>query len=93
MVLKVFDFETIKQLAKTTNWCISKNKSYWNNYVSPENNTSQYVLFDFSKKEDDKHSIIGFTVMHNKGITNAHDFTNNNLFKNSGNEYDDNRGR
>lgn len=93
MVLKVFDFETIKQLAKTTNWCISKNKSYWNNYVSPANNTSQYVLFDFSKKEDDKHSIIGFTVMHNKGITNAHDFTNNNLFKNSGNEYDDNRGR
>lgn len=31
--------------------------------------------------------------MHNKGITNAHDFTNNNLFKNNGNEYDDNRGR
>lgn len=93
MVLKVFDFETIKQLAKTTNWCISKNKSYWNNYVSPANNTSQYVLFDFSKNEDDKHSIIGFTVMHNKGITNAHDFTNNNLFKNSGNEYDNNRGR
>ena len=93
MVLKVFDFETIKQLAKTTNWCISKNKTYWNSYVSPANNTSQYVLFDFSKNEDDKLSIIGFTVMHNKGITNAHDFTNNNLFKNNGNEYDDNRGR
>lgn len=93
MVLKVYDFETIKQLAKTTNWCISKNKSYWNNYVSPDNNASQYVLFDFSKEEDDRLSIIGFTVMHNKGITNAHDFTNNNLFKNCGSDYYDRRRR
>ena len=91
MVLKVCDFETIKQLAKTTNWCISKNKSYWNNYVSPDSNASQYVLFDFSKKEDDNLSIIGFTVTHNKGITNAHDFTNNNLFKNCGSDYNDRR--
>lgn len=93
MVLKVCDFETIKQLAKTTNWCISKNKSYWNNYVSPDSNASQYVLFDFSKKEDDNLSIIGFTVTHNKGITNAHDFTNNNLFKNCGSDYNDRRLR
>lgn len=91
MVLKVYDFETIKQLAKTTNWCISKNKTYWNNYVSPDSNASQYVLFDFSKEEDDNLSIVGFTVVHNKGITNAHDFTNSNLFKSCGNGYDDRR--
>ena len=93
MVLKVYDFETIKQLAKTTNWCISKNKTYWNNYVSLNSNASQYVLFDFSKEEDDNLSIVGFTVVHNKGITNAHDFTNSNLFKSCENDYDDRRGR
>lgn len=33
VVVRVNDFETIKRLAKTTNWCISKNKSYWTQYV------------------------------------------------------------
>ena len=80
MVLQVNDFETVKRLAKSTNWCISKNKSYWNNYIENHSDDSkQYMIFDFSKDEDDRMSIIGFTVAHNKGITHAHDFTNNSL--------------
>lgn len=80
MVLQVKDFETVKRLAKSTNWCISKNKSYWNNYIDNSmGNAKQYMIFDFSKDEDDKMSIVGFTVTHNKGITHAHDFTNNSL--------------
>lgn len=80
VLVEVFDYDTIKQLAKTTNWCISKNKSYWNNYVEHDrDNTKQYLIFDFSRKEDDKLSIVGFTTKYNKGITNAHDFVNNNL--------------
>ena len=75
VVLQVKDYETIKQMAKTTNWCISKNKSYWHNYVS-NNCSKQYMLFDFSKKEDDDLSIVGFTASSSTGITNAHDFTN-----------------
>lgn len=82
ILLEVFDYETIKQLAKTTNWCISKNKSYWNNYVEQHSSNKQYMVFDFSKKEDDKLSIVGFTTNKNKGIINAHDFTNNDLMGN-----------
>jgi hypothetical protein len=43
------------------------------------------MIFDFSKKEDDLLSIIGFTTEYNKGITHAHDFTNNDMMKSNGN--------
>lgn len=80
VLVKVIDYETIKQLGKTTNWCISKNKTYWNNYIEQKNGrATQYMIFDFSKMEDDKLSIVGFTTTYNKGITAAHDFVNNNL--------------
>lgn len=84
VLVKVNDFETVKQFAKTTNWCISKNKSYWNNYVGHIKGAEQYVLFDFSQKEDALTSIVGFTCKYNKGITNAHDFTNNSMMGNGG---------
>ena len=80
VLTKVNDYETIKQFAKTTNWCISKNKSYWNNYISHHGGRcTQYMLFDFSKMEDDKLSIVGFTTTRNRGITSAHNFVNDNL--------------
>ena len=80
VLVQVFDYETIKQLAKTTNWCISKNKSYWNNYIENyKDKANQYLIFDFSKKEDDNLSIVGFTTIYNKGITHSHDFVNNSL--------------
>ena len=77
VLVKVNDFDTIKRLAKTTNWCISKNKSYWNGYVSE--GQTQYMLFNFNKREDDKLSIVGFTTKRNVGVFAAHDFINNNL--------------
>lgn len=83
VLVEVNDYDTIKKLAKTTNWCISKNKSYWNNYMGRKQDTTQYVLFDFSKKEDDELSIVGFTTCNNKGITHAHSFTNANLMESS----------
>jgi len=80
VLVKVDDYDTIKQLGKTTNWCISKNKTYWNQYVgNTHGKSTQYMIFDFSKLEDDKLSIIGFTTTHNKGITSAHNFINDNL--------------
>lgn len=80
VLVKVKDYETIKQLGKTTNWCISKNKTYWNNYIENQHGkTTQYMIFDFSKFEDEKLSIVGFTTTHNKGITSAHNFVNDNL--------------
>ena len=86
VLIKALDYETIKQLGKTTNWCISKNKHYWNNYIENyHGQTTQYMVFDFSRVEDDKLSIIGFTTTHNKGITSAHNFINEDLM-NSNNE-------
>lgn len=83
VLVKVLDYETIKQLGKTTNWCISKNKTYWNNYIGHfMGKSEQYVIFDFSKIEDDKFSIIGFTTTFNYGITSAHNFVNENLISN-----------
>ena len=83
LLVKVNDYDTVKFLARTTNWCISKNKRYWDDYVGKRGkNINQYVLFDFSKDEDDNLSIVGFTVNDKKGITNAHDFTNENLMDN-----------
>lgn len=77
LVIKIDDYDSIKYLAKNTNWCISKNKMYWNRYI--EANTprpSQFILYDFSKKEDDDLSIIGFTVINNYHIAHAHSFSN-----------------
>ena len=79
VLLSVKDFDTIQKLAKNTNWCISKNKSYWNQYTQGRSNLIQYLLFNFNCKEDDLLSIVGFTVQANKGIIYAHDFSNNNI--------------
>jgi hypothetical protein len=82
LIVRVEDYDTIKRLAKNTSWCISKNKTYWNNYMSKShiaNGVRQYVLFDFSKKEDDERSIVGFTLHVKKGITASHDFVNTNI--------------
>lgn len=81
VLLKVKDYETVKRLTKATNWCISKDKKYWNEYVEFNPNATQYIIFDFSKKEDDNHSIVGFTSVYNRGITNAHDFENHDMMK------------
>ena len=78
VLISVSDYETIKRVAKTTNWCISKNKYYWDNYLC-NGDATQYVLYDFSKKEDDNQSIVGFTASSKSGITHAHDFINNNV--------------
>lgn len=88
VIVKVNDYDTIKYLAKTTNWCISKNKKYWNDYVGNRRGEStQYVLFDFSKDEDDELSIVGFTTLDRKGIVNAHSFSNENLMHGCSNLY------
>ena len=82
VILNVKNYDTIKYVTKTTNWCISKNKRYWDEYmVRHRANNHQYVLFDFNKKEDHEYSIIGFTVKGQKSITHAHSFTNANLMR------------
>lgn len=84
LIVKVNNYETIKYLAKTTNWCISKNKRYWDDYIQHRNEGAvQYIVFDFNKKEDDELSIVGFTTAANVGITDAHSFTNVSMMANT----------
>lgn len=81
IIYQVFDYEAIKYLAKSTNWCISKNKKYWNTYVELNKCLKQYVYFNFNLKEDDENSIIGFTINQDVGIVNAHSISNKNIVK------------
>lgn len=77
LLVKVNDYDTVKHLTRATNWCITKNKKYWNQYMGDGN--KQYVLFDFSKAEDEDLSIVGFTVTMGSRISSAHSFTNRDL--------------
>lgn len=49
VLVKVNDYDAVKYLGKSTNWCISKNKTYWNQYTKDEGQATQYIIFDFSK--------------------------------------------
>ena len=79
LLCEVLDYDAIKKMAKTTNWCIAKNKRYWSQYLCGD--AKQYVLFNFNDEEDGEMSIVGFTSVSNNGITNAHSFTNTNLIQ------------
>jgi len=81
VVVEILNYEAIKRLTKSTNWCISKNKKYWNDYVENNPDARQFVIFDFSKNENDADSIIGFTIDSSHGITHAHNFFNKNLME------------
>lgn len=89
VILSVNDYDTIKYVTRTTNWCISKNKRYWDDYTSRDTRSKrkQYVLFDFNQKEDSELSIVGFTTRNDNEIMFAHSFTNLNLMNNSREDY------
>lgn len=84
VIVEVFDYDTIKKIAKNSNWCISKNRQYWENYINEHNKAyvKQFVMCDFSKKEDDVLSMVGFTVTKGR-ITAAHNFVNDNMLRDS----------
>lgn len=78
LLISIGDYQTMKTMGKTTNWCISKRECYWRNtIVDPQR--IQYMLFDFSLPEDAEYSIVGFTIQEGSKITNAHSFTNKDL--------------
>lgn len=78
VVIKANDFKTISYLGKTTNWCITKDLEYWENYTTPRGN-EQYVILNFNLPENDDYSIIGVTTKDKKAICAAHSFTNKDL--------------
>lgn len=62
-----------------TAWCLTKQESYFNDYVKRHNDATQYFYFDFSLPERDDLAHIGFTIRQGHGITNAHSTTNGSM--------------
>lgn len=82
LILQVFDYYTISKLAKSTNWCIAKQKNYWNDYINHHNGLrKQFIIFNFNVKEDANLSIIGVTTNLTGAIIYSHSFINENLIE------------
>lgn len=80
VILQVNSFEDSSKLCGSgrTGWCLTRERSYFNQYVTSRN-SKQYFLFDFDKREDDDLAHVGFTMSKSGQITNAHSTSNANL--------------
>lgn len=81
IVLSVPSFTSSQSLCGKgrTCWCLTREERYFRQYVTDNCNAKQYFLFDFNKREDHELAHIGFTVVKEHGITNAHSTSNNNM--------------
>lgn len=73
VIVRVPSFDSSHKLCGNgrTGWCISREQSYFNNYVTSHSNRDQYFLFDFSRKETDAFAHIGFTIEGGNGVVEA----------------------
>lgn len=80
VILEIPNFEASKSLCGNgrTSWCLTRENSYFNNYVTSKNNR-QFFYFDFSKPEKNELAHVGFTVSSNGSIPYAHSTANNNM--------------
>lgn len=69
VIFHVKNFEESNKLGSVS-WCISRNKSYFNDYTN--NGSRQYFMYDFNKSEEDRESIIGFTIYKDGSIRASH---------------------
>lgn len=81
VILEINDFKTISYIGKATNWCITRDQEYWDNYTFPAEN-QQYVVLNFNLPENDEYSIVGVTIKDGWAICAAHSFTNKDLLFN-----------
>lgn len=68
----VTSYQTIKKIAYMTNWCIRRDKYYFDNYSK---NGFQCILYDFNYPITSNDSVIGFSLNSKKKryeITNCH---------------------
>lgn len=90
VILEVGDFESSRKLCGggRTGWCITREKSYFDRYVTNHKDRihKQYFFFNFDKPETDEFAHIGFTVEEKTGIVNAHS-TKNQCLMGSGIKY------
>lgn len=81
VILQIKSFDSSHKLCGNgrTGWCITRENSYFKQYVLDKTGNRQYFFFDFSKKETDELAHIGFTVNNNNGIVNAHSTRNSSM--------------
>ena len=80
VIVKVPSFESSVKLCGggRTQWCISRDEGNFTSYCKDsEGKRTQYFLFDFSRKESDVFSHIGFTTLKGYGVVEAQ--TGNNM--------------
>lgn len=80
IIVNINSFDSSKKICGggRTEWCITRDLSYWQQYVTPSGNSTnkQYFMFDFNKLESNDLAMIGFTVNPSKGIIAAHTVSN-----------------
>jgi hypothetical protein len=69
VVLKINNFEDSKILG-TSNWCISREYYYFEDYAQ---NNNQYFIYDFNNDTPENLSLIGVTLFKNGNLKAAHD--------------------
>ena len=73
IILELKSFDACRLTCATTNWCIMRVQSYWDQYVGGEDKfTKQYAIFDYSLPPTDQKSIIGCTVNMKGHFDTAH---------------------
>lgn len=78
VILEIPSFDDSRKLCGggRTGWCITREESYFRQYVTSRPGHKQYFFFNFDKPETDEFAHIGFTVEDNKAIVNAHSTKN-----------------
>lgn len=71
LVIEVEKYEQCKELGSSS-WCIVRNASYFDSYVTNEYGNKQYIIYDFNLNNDDNNSIIGVTIQEDGKVKTAH---------------------
>ena len=69
LILHIKDYDRSCDLG-SQHWCISTSESMWNRYT--KNFKKQYFIYDFSKSQSDKKSMIGVTIDTSGSIDACH---------------------
>lgn len=69
LILEISNFEQSKKLGSGS-WCISRNKTYFDQYV--ERDGKQYFIYDFNQTSKSVKSLVGITLTSTKTVKAAH---------------------
>ena len=69
LILEISNFEQSKKLGSGS-WCISRNKTYFDQYV--ERDGKQYFIYDFNQTSKSVKSLMGITLTSTKTVKAAH---------------------